>query len=197
MSTPTAMAAPHSLSDIDALKRQARARARIARARCDPAGGAALAAHVLGDLAIPPGATISGFWPMAGEIDLRPLLTALHGRGHAILLPETPPLGQPLMFRHWQPGAAMIGERFGTCRPDGPPGVPDLLFVPLLAFDRSGRRLGYGGGYYDRTLDRLPRAIAIGAAFAAQELDAVPAEAHDVVLHAVATERGITRFRDF
>ena len=85
----------------------------------------------------------------------------------------------------------MIAERFGTLRPDGPEIVPDLLFVPLLAFDRRGRRLGYGGGYYDRTLAALPGAIAVGCAFAAQEMDEVPAGPHDIALDAVATEREV------
>lgn len=198
MKTPTAMAAPHPFSDLDLAKRQARARARAARAGRDPATcGAQLAGHVLAGLPLPAGAAVSGFWPMGDEIDIRPLLHALHDRGHPILLPETPPLGQPLLFRRWQPGAAMLRERFGTLRPDGAPGTPAILFVPLLAFDRSGQRLGYGGGYYDRTLAGLPGARAVGCAFAAQEVDAVPAGAHDRPLDAVATERGVIRFRDF
>jgi 5-formyltetrahydrofolate cyclo-ligase len=149
---------------------------------------------VLREMPPPAGAAVSGFWPMAGEIDIRPLLTALHAKGHVVLLPATPPLGNPLIFHVWQPGAAMRRERFGTHRPDGPVGVPDWLFVPLLAFDRTGRRLGYGGGYYDRTLAGLPGAVAVGCAFAAQELDAVPAGEYDAPLAAVATERGILRF---
>ena len=90
----------------------------------------------------------------------------------------------------------MVRERFGTFRPKGEIGTPAVLFVPLLAFDRTGHRLGYGGGYYDRTLAALPGARAIGCAFAAQELDAVPAGAHDMRLEAVATERGLIRFKD-
>ncbi len=85
----------------------------------------------------------------------------------------------------------MEAEPFGTLRPTGPERVPDFLLVPLLAFDRRGHRLGYGGGYYDRTLAALPRAGRLGCAFAAQEMDAVPAGPHDVRLPAVATERGI------
>jgi 5-formyltetrahydrofolate cyclo-ligase len=190
------MAAPQPRLDIEAAKRAARAAARAARAGCDPGWGAALAAHVLAELAIAPGVSVSGFWPMPGEIDIRPLLAALHARGHDILLPQTPPRGEKLIFRHWRPGATMLAERFGTLRPDGPEGVPALLFVPLLAFDRTGHRLGYGGGYYDRTLAALPGARAIGCAFAAQEVLAVPAGAHDMRLDAVATERGILRFKD-
>jgi 5-formyltetrahydrofolate cyclo-ligase len=176
---------------LDADKAAARAQALAARAGCDPALGQALADHMLAGYPFPPGTAVSGFWPLGTEIDIRPLLRALHDRGHAILLPETPKRGNPLIFRHWHPDAAMIVERFGTVRPDGPIGTPDLLFVPLLAFDRRGHRLGYGGGYYDRTLAQLPRAIAIGCAYAAQELDSVPAGPYDAPLHAIATERGL------
>ena len=186
------MAAPH-FSSLAHAKAAARQRAVAARAGCDPAWGAQLAGHVLTQWPIPDGAAVSGFWPMDGEIDIRPLLQALHARGHTILLPATPPRGQPLSFRTWQPGAAMIRERFGTFRPDGAPGVPDLLLVPLLAFDRQGHRLGYGGGYYDRTLASLPGRPAIGCAFAAQELDAVPVGEYDAPLAAIATERGLLR----
>ncbi|MDE2333605.1 MAG: 5-formyltetrahydrofolate cyclo-ligase [Rhodospirillales bacterium] len=186
------MAAPHIASpDLVAAKRRARERALAQRAGQDPALGAALAGHVLRELPPPPGAAVSGFWPMAGEIDIRPLLEALFERGHAVLLPETTKLGNPLIFRHWHPGATMVRERFGTLRPEGGVGVPRVLYVPLLAFDRAGRRLGYGGGYYDRTLATLPGAVAVGCAFAAQELDEVPAGDYDARLAAIATERGI------
>jgi 5-formyltetrahydrofolate cyclo-ligase len=166
----------------------------VRRLAGDPGAGAALAEHVLRDIAIAPGCAVSGVWPLEGEIDLRPLLHALHGRGHPILLPETTPRGHPLIFRAWTPGACMVRERFGTWRPEGEVGVPDLLFVPLLAFDRAGNRLGYGGGYYDRTLAALPGRIAIGFGYAAQEVDRLPVEAHDRKLHAIATERGIITF---
>jgi len=85
----------------------------------------------------------------------------------------------------------MVRERFGTYRPTGAIRSPDLLFVPLLAFDRAGRRLGYGGGYYDRTLATIPAARAIGCAYAAQEVDEVPATDRDIRLNAVATEHGV------
>jgi 5-formyltetrahydrofolate cyclo-ligase len=146
---------------------------------------------VLAELPPPAGAVVGGFWPMRGEIDPRPLLEALHARGHAVVLPETPPLGRPLLFRRWWPGMEMLAGRFGTYAPTGEACDPDVLFIPLLAFDRAGRRLGYGGGYYDRTLARLPGAVAIGCAFAAQELDEVPAADYDARLHAVVTERGV------
>ena len=184
------MAAPH-FSDILAAKRDLRARMAARRQGCDPALGEALAAAVLRDRPPPPGAVVAGFWPIGAEIDIRPLLQALHAGGHRVALPETPPRGNPLVFRLWHPGMAMIPERFGTSRPSGAPVRPDWLFIPLLAFDRTGRRLGYGGGYYDRTLAALPGAIAIGCAYACQEVDAVPATEHDARLHAVATEHGV------
>jgi 5-formyltetrahydrofolate cyclo-ligase len=153
--------------------------------------GADLAGHLLRELPPPPRAVVAGFWPLAGEIDLRPLLHTLAGRGHRIALPVTPRPGNPLSFRLWRPGDELVRERFGTMRPVGEPVVPDYLLVPLLAFDRRGYRLGYGGGFYDRTLAGLPAATAIGCGFAAQELDEVPVGPYDIRLTAIATERGL------
>jgi 5-formyltetrahydrofolate cyclo-ligase len=126
-------------------------------------------------------------------MDLRPLLLALHGRGHPIVLPQTPPRGAPLLFRSWHPGSAMIRERFGTFYPDGPLAAPGVVFVPLVGFDRTGARLGYGGGYYDRTLAALPGVLAIGYGHAAQEVPAIPTEPHDWRLPIIVTEREIIR----
>jgi len=181
----------NSTEELRQAKQAARTAALVARADCDPALGKALGRHVLATFPIAPNTAIAGFWPLDTEIDIRPFLDTLHQRGHPVLLPETPSRGNPLIFRHWQPGCTMIAERFGTQRPDGPTGIPDLLFMPLLAFDRAGHRLGYGGGYYDRTLAALPYAIAVGCAYAAQELDSVPAGPYDARLHAVATEHGV------
>ncbi|MGA9865357.1 MAG: 5-formyltetrahydrofolate cyclo-ligase [Acetobacteraceae bacterium] len=177
--------------DLIAAKRAARERAMALRANLDPALGQRLSAHVLRVRPPAPGMTVAGFWPMGHEIDIRPLLLALHGRGHPVVLPVTGRRGERLVFRLWQPGETLIAERFGTHRPSGEARDPDLLLVPLLAFDRAGHRLGYGGGFYDRTLAALPAAFALGCAYAAQEVACVPAGPGDERLDAVATEDGV------
>jgi 5-formyltetrahydrofolate cyclo-ligase len=176
-------------SDPDQAKRAARALAVAAREGGDPNAGVDLAAHVQRVCAPPPGTIVAGFWPIGTEIDIRPLLDSLHARGHAIVLPWTPSRGHPLIFRRWVPGAPMRRGRFGTFAPQGEEMRPAWLFVPLLAFDRRGHRLGYGGGFYDRTLAGLPGAVAIGCGFAAQEMAEVPTGPHDVPLSGIATEK--------
>lgn len=189
MNTPTATAAPHR--DLKREKMRARVLAKERRSGLDPALGVDLARHVLALCPPPAGAVIGGFWPLAGEIDVRPLLHALLARGHVITLPETPARGEELRFRRWEPGEALVLGRFGTLAPAGEELAPDWLLVPLLAFDRSGRRLGYGGGYYDRTLSALPGARTLGCAYAAQEIAEVPVGPTDVRLPAIATEQGV------
>ncbi len=185
---------PHRNPDLVAAKQTLRASMLARRATCDaPACGEALAGHVLRDCPPEAGAVVSAFWPLGDEIDLRPLMHALHARGNPVVLPVTPQRGNPLTFRRWRPGDAMETERFGTLRPTGEEMVPDFLLIPLLAFDVAGRRLGYGAGYYDRTLPGLPGRFRLGCAYAAQQVDEVPAGPYDVRLDAVATERGILR----
>ena len=192
------MAAPHTLPPLDEAKRAMRAERLAARGGQDPVvAGEALAALVLDVLPPPAGAVVSGFWPLGDEIDVRPLLRVLHDRGHVIVLPVTPKRGLPLTFRVWRPGDALVAERFGTMRPTGAERVPDFLLVPLLAFDRRGGRLGYGAGYYDRTLSLLAPRFALGCAFASQEVAEVPMGPNDVRLDAVATEREVIRCAEF
>ncbi len=185
---------PVLLAERKAAARQA---ALAARAAVDPAGAAErLRDTVMNSGLLPPrAATIAGFWPMATEIDIRPLMQALEAAGHALALPVTPKRGNPLRFRAWRFGAPLAAGPFGTRQPPAEAAevVPDALLVPLLAFDRAGRRLGYGAGYYDRTLATLPNAARIGVAFAAQEMAEVPAGPEDVPLPTIATDRGLVR----
>ncbi|HUB16759.1 MAG TPA: 5-formyltetrahydrofolate cyclo-ligase [Acetobacteraceae bacterium] len=194
------MAAPHSISpDLIEAKRALRQRMLAAREAWDPAAaGLALMRVVLQQAPPPSDAVLSGFWPIGKEIDIRPLLHALHERGHTIVLPVTPKRGNPLSFRRWRPGDLLEPERFGTFRPVGEAAVPDFLLVPLLAFDRRGHRVGYGAGFYDRTLAALPaRRYALGVAYAAQELPEVPAGPADIRLDAVATDRALIPCQEF
>ncbi len=168
---------------------------RDAAARADSPGaaGAALRERVLAAAAFPTACAVSAYWPMGSEIDPRPLIEALHARGHAIGLPVTLGRGAPLAFRTWEPGLALISGGFGTQipAPDRPRLRPEVLLVPLLAFDRRGFRLGYGGGFYDRTLAALRAAGAVralGLAYAAQEVAKVPHDGHDQGLDCIVTE---------
>ncbi len=189
------MAAPRIHTDLDAAKQALRRQALAARVQADPlAAGQALAGHVLRDCPPPPDAVVSAFWPLGQEIDLRPLMGLLHARGNLVVLPITPKRGSPLTFGLWQPGDSLVPERFGTFRPTGVERAPTFLLVPLLAFDLSGNRLGYGAGYYDRTLAALGPHFALGCAFANQQVDSVPVGPYDARLDAVATENGVIRF---
>jgi 5-formyltetrahydrofolate cyclo-ligase len=178
---------------LQAAKAVARKLARAKRATLANIGAPArLAEAMLAQHPPPKGAIIAGYWPMGDEMDPRPLMLALASRGHAMALPVTPPRGQPLAFRAWAPGAALRPGPMGTSEPvAGEELRPDVLLVPLLAFDRAGRRLGYGGGYYDRTLAALPGAKAIGIAYAGQEMPEVPAGPQDMRLPLIATEDSV------
>lgn len=162
-----------------ALERRSRAAAAV------PDAAAALARHAAD---LPAAATVALYWPMRDEIDPRPLGGALAARGARLVLPVV--RGAAMRFHPFDAEALVPGP-FGTSEPagGGPETVPDLLLVPLLAFDRAGHRLGYGKGCYDRWLAAHPAAHAVGVAFAAQEVDALPVEPHDVPLAAILTER--------
>ena len=177
--------------DVATVKSAMRVSATTARMRGDGLARSARLVHSLSRvIARLPGGLVAAVWPLPGEPDLRPLLHDLHARGRSVLLPETTPRGQALLFRRWTPACTMLPGRFGTHAPDGQLATPDVVLVPFLAFDRRGRRLGYGGGYYDRTLAGLPHGLSVGFGYASQEVEAVPIEPHDRPLDLIVTERG-------
>lgn len=150
-----------------------------------------LSAHLQ---AIPALETVSGYWPIRTEIDPRPAMKALYSIGVQICLPVVIGAGEVLEFRLWEPNTPMIESSFGVMVPKERALVePEALIVPLLAFDQEGHRLGYGGGFYDRTLKALRekrRTYGVGFAYSAQLMDHVPNGPHDQHLDVIVTETG-------
>jgi 5-formyltetrahydrofolate cyclo-ligase len=151
-------------------------------------------------LDVKPGAVIAGYSPIRSEIDPAPLMRKLAEQGAQLALPAITARGQSLKFRLWHPGERLLPGPLGILEPSPAAAeiTPDIVLVPLAAFDGVGHRIGYGAGHYDRTLAQLrkSRAVtAIGLAFAAQEVEAVPALQHDVALDYVLTENHMFDFR--
>lgn len=188
--------------DLQARRERLRRQALQARAQAARRGGREAAArlmrHGLALLETLPGKVVAGYVPVRHEVDIMPLLHALHERGYTLALPVVERRAAPLVFRRWRPGEALETGAYDIPAPTtgAPPVTPDIVLVPLVAFDRHGQRLGYGGGYYDRTLAQL-RAIrpvqAIGCAHAAQEVARIPAVETDVRLDWLLTEEGVRR----
>ena len=160
------------------------------------AAGQGQAAEILADFLAPhAGKVLAGYMPMRTEIDPLPAMAAHQG---TVGVPVIPGAAQPLKFREWTPGSAMVEGAFKALIPaEGAWVTPQVLIVPLLAFDARGFRLGYGGGFYDRTLEGLRAhgpVLAVGFAFAAQEVDEVPTEPTDQRLDAIVTEKGLRLF---
>jgi 5-formyltetrahydrofolate cyclo-ligase len=191
--------------ELLAAKRRLRADAmerREAWASPEERARASLAARdrLLEAVPLPAGCAVSAFWPLGAEIDTRPLLYALHERGHTIGLPVVVARGQPLVFRRWRPEEALVQASFGVMVPPAaaPAVVPEVAVTPLLAFDGRGYRVGYGGGFYDRTLALLragPGVLAVGYAFAIQEVEAVPRAHYDEPLDWLVTDRFAWKLR--
>lgn len=190
------------VTDTSAAKRAARAdaaaRRRAAALADHGTAGREIAENLLAAGMIEAGAAVSGFWPIDDEVDVHPALRKLAALGHAVALPVVVGRGKPLVFRRWVDGDELAAGPFGIRQPlcDAPEIEPRALLVPLLAFDRAGYRLGYGGGYYDRSLAGLRRrgdVLAIGIAWAGQEMTAVPHGAHDQRLDWIVTEREAIR----
>ena len=142
---------------------------------------------------------IGGYWPLPGELDIRPLLNACHAQGHELALPCTPRKGYPLTFRAWTPLDDLKAGPYGTREPfpDKNEITPNLALVPLLAFTKHGERLGYGGGFYDRTLAKLKEeaeVFACGIAYAAQEAATLPTDSFDQPLDGILTDQYFKAF---
>lgn len=186
--------------DLDAQKRNERKRARARRAEAFAAAGSdagrRLAENILATLPLEEKRVISAFWPLEGEIDTLPVMAALHEAGHTVVLPVMLGMGRPLIFRQWAPGDKLVEAAFKTQEPSAekPEWDPEILLVPLLAYDLEGYRLGYGGGFYDRTLADLRAdggVLTAGIAFDGQGVDEVPHGIHDQSLDYIVTDRRV------
>jgi 5-formyltetrahydrofolate cyclo-ligase len=182
--------------------------AAMARRDAIPAAERLQAAQLIAERGLPPdlgrhlgpGFTLSGYSPLKSEISPLPLLRRCADAGAALALPVVVGRGKPLIMRAWSFGAPLRAGVWGIREPaaEAAEVLPDILLVPLLAFDRTGHRIGYGAGYYDMTIAGLRTrkpVVAIGIAFAAQEIAAVPATPRDARLDLVLTEREVMDFR--
>jgi 5-formyltetrahydrofolate cyclo-ligase len=187
--------------EIEAAKAALRLQAHSSRAailhstRADAAK--AVAEHFFQSVPLAPGDIVAGYWRIKDEMDCQPILVRLMDSFQPVCLPVVLGDQQPLELRLWEQGTPLYEAGFGTLAPSelSPQVEPDVIVMPLLGYDKRGTRLGYGGGYYDRTLKRLSkRPRLVGIAFAAQELDDIPREAHDVPLDLIITEHGARNF---
>lgn len=183
-------------------KKALRAEMKAVRARAVAAHGAdaarRIAGHGIAFAGVRPPAFVSGFLPIGEELDPAPLMLRLAGEGYGLCLPVMEAKGKPLLFRAWTPGEPLEEVMWGIREPlaCAPLVDPDILLSPLLAFDGHGYRLGYGGGFYDRTLARLrglKPVVAIGLALDEQKVDAVPHADYDERVDWVLTPSGPMR----
>jgi len=183
-------------AELATRKAHMRLAARRARADADPEGAGAAAAALFPAALLGPG-VVAAYWPLGGEFDPMPLVARLRASGADIALPRVANRGGAQTFHVWAPMGDLTPDAFGV--PSPAPGAPEVapraILTPLLAFDRAGGRLGQGGGHYDRILARLKPlgTVAIGLAYAAQEVAQAPMGAHDVRLDWVVTEKEAMR----
>ncbi|WP_428645475.1 5-formyltetrahydrofolate cyclo-ligase [Roseibium sp.] len=183
-------------AEKDTLRKQALARRKAMSVTDRIEKSLDLVAHC-DDLPLAAGAVVAGFWPIRDEIDARPLLDRIRQKGHRLCLPVM--VGPNLIFRQLERGTELVPAAFGTLEP-GPEAEelrPDVLLMPLAGFDAQGNRIGYGKAFYDNaiaTLEKTGALLKIGLAFALQEVDRVPVEAHDKPLNGILTERGYRAF---
>ena len=182
------------MTDLAAVKAAARKAGFARRKPLFKAATAAQAGYLSEVLAGYRGVPLSGFMPIRTEIDPRPAMAEAAAYG-PVGVPVIIDAAQPLRFSRWSPDAILVRGPFGAQIPQVDDFFdPEIVIVPLLAFDRRGGRLGYGGGFYDRTLDQLRArraTLAIGFAFAGQEVDVLPLEPTDQALDMIVTETGV------
>lgn len=155
-------------------------------------------APILASRGVVRGTVLAGYWPIRGEPDLRPLLSDLHGAGVTIALPVVEIRAGPLVFRRWTPGMRTVRGhwKIPVPPPEAEALTPDIALAPCLGWDDGCYRLGWGGGYYDRTLAALsPRPDTIGIALAAARLTTIYPQPHDIPLGRIVTETGVSRER--
>jgi 5,10-methenyltetrahydrofolate synthetase len=192
---------PEQAQDVARWRKSERARLRTERQALSVKDLAAVGTAVAGHLRKllftrfggAQGRVVSGYWPIKGEPDLRPLMADLHAAGVKIALPLVEQKAAPLIFRRWTPNTAMIRGNWNI--PVPPPGAdavtPDITLAPLVGWDSEGFRLGYGGGYFDRTLAALtPRPFTIGIGFHSARLTTIFSQPHDIPLDVILTQEG-------
>jgi len=209
---PTAVAVPSTFPGqsgkqpfcmtIAASKQEIRGRALARRAglkEAVPALSRRLAENFVAAIPLPASAVVSAYFAIGDEADPAPLLGILRKKGHRIVLPRVLGRGKPLDFHLYEESASLVPGGFGLSEPSAswPKVAPEVLIVPLLAFDAKGRRIGYGAGFYDRTLAQLRASgevMAVGFAFAEQEFDDLPHDERDERLDWLVTQHGARRF---
>jgi len=175
-------------------------RAQIARRpalhAADPEAGRRACRHFLSAIGFPAGADVSAYLPVGDEFEVLPFADTAHAFGHRVGMPVVVGKGKPLQFRLWTPETELVAGVMGIPIPpdDAEVILPRLLLVPMMAFDRQGYRLGYGGGFYDRTLALIraldPEALAVGVCYAGLEIESVPHDHLDQRLDWIVTEEG-------
>ncbi|MCC7274844.1 MAG: 5-formyltetrahydrofolate cyclo-ligase, partial [Alphaproteobacteria bacterium] len=188
---------PPTRAEIMAWRKAERSRLADERLAIDPDErrrfAAAIAAHLDRFIGAPAGRTVSVYWPFRGEPDLRPWMRRIAAGGGRCALPVVVAKRTPMVFRAWQPGCRLMAGVWNIPIPaDGAEVVPDIVIAPVMGFDGAGYRLGYGGGFFDRTLAVLsPRPTAIGVGYARAAMATIRPLPHDIPMDAIVTERAV------
>ena len=192
----------HDRSEIAAWRKRTRGElidARLSIPEAQRREFTATIARLLEGMFAPPcRGTVAFCWPYRGEVDVRFALRTLRERGATAALPVVVDKGSPLQFRSWRPGVAMVGGALGIPAPrDTAVVVPDAALVPLVGFDDRGFRLGYGGGYFDRTLAALrPKLLTVGVGYERTRLPTIHPQPHDIPMDFIVTEAGVRQVED-